>query len=185
MPGEPLRQTPVIGRGLPAPWVRLTRNRPMLLATVLAASVAIAAGAVADAAHVQVTSQVDAHWRGAYDILVRPHDSRLGLEKTAGVVEPNFLGFTGTGGITLDQLAAIRGLADVELAAPVAFIGYITTNASMPTHPHQPVPIKADALPGDLDRRQLRWPRSAAGLSPAGPVPARARPRRAAGSRWR
>ena len=105
----------------------------MLLATVLAAAVAIAGGAVADAARVQMTSQVDAHWRGAYDILVRPHDSRLGLEKTVGVVEPNFLGFTGTGGITLDQLAGIRALADVELGAPVAFIGYITTQATAPT----------------------------------------------------
>jgi hypothetical protein len=57
----------------------------------------------------------------------------LGLEKTAGVVEPNFLGFTGTGGITLDRLASIRALADVELAAPVAFIGYITTQATTPT----------------------------------------------------
>jgi hypothetical protein len=122
----------------------------MLLATALAAAVAIAAGAVADAAHVQVASQVDAHWRGAYDILVRPHDSHLGLEKTAGVVEPNFLGFTGTGGITLDQLAAIRGLADVELAAPVAFIGYITTTAAAPTIHITTWPSKLTLYQADL-----------------------------------
>lgn len=125
--------TLVARRGLPGPWSRLVRHRPMLLATALAAAVAVAAGAAGDAAHLQVTSQVDAHWRGAYDILVRPDDSRLQLEQTAGVVEPNFLGFTGTGGITLDQLAGIRGLQDVELAAPVSFIGYITTTAAAPT----------------------------------------------------
>jgi hypothetical protein len=105
----------------------------MLLATALAAAVAIAAGSVAGAAHVQVTSQVDAHWRGSYDILVRPPSSRLDLEKTGGLVEPNFLGFTGAGGITLDQLAGIRGLADVALAAPATFIGYVTESASAPT----------------------------------------------------
>ncbi len=121
-----------MSRGLPPPWVRFGRHRATVLATVLAAAVAIAAGAVADAAHVQVGQEVDAHWRGAYDILVRPPGSHLGLERTAGVVEPNFLGFTGTGGITLDQLADIRALGDVSLAAPVAFIGYITTTAAAP-----------------------------------------------------
>ncbi len=115
----------------------------MLLATTLAAAVAIAAGAVADAAHVQVTSQVDAHWRGAYDILVRPKHSRLGIEQTAGVVEPNFLGFTGTGGITLDQLAAIRGMADVDVAAPVAFIGMLSTVSASTTIHVSSLPTRA------------------------------------------
>jgi hypothetical protein len=120
------------GRGLPPPWVRLVRNRPVALAAVLAAAIAIAAGGVSEAAHVEVTSQVDAHWRGAYDILVRPRQAHLDLETTADLVEPNFLGFTGIGGITLDQLAAIRALPDVELAAPVAYIGMLETSPVAP-----------------------------------------------------
>lgn len=105
----------------------------MLLATVLATSMVTAAGTVAEGARVEVASQVDAHWRGAYDLLVRSHDSHLGLEETAGVVEPNFLGFTGNGGITLDQLAAIRSIGDVDVAAPVAFIGMLSTPSASTT----------------------------------------------------
>lgn len=105
----------------------------MALATVLAAAIAIAAGGVSEAARVEVTSQVDAHWRGAYDILVRPRQAHLDLETTGGLVEPNFLGFTGSGGITLDQLAGIRALPDVELAAPVAYIGMLETSPVAPT----------------------------------------------------
>ena len=120
-------------RGLPSPWVRLGRNRPMALATVLAAVIVIAAGGVSEAGRVEVTSQVDAHWRGLYDILVRPRQAHLDLETTGGLVEPNFLGFTGSGGITLDQLAAIRALPEVELAAPVAYIGMLGTPPVAPT----------------------------------------------------
>ena len=91
-------------------------------------------------AAVYIASIVDAHWRGSYDILVRPVGARLDLESTNGLVEPNFLGFAGTGGITPDQLEAIRTIPGVELAAPIGFVGYVRSQA--PT-----IAIEIDTLP--------------------------------------
>ncbi|HTS14793.1 MAG TPA: hypothetical protein VMH24_03940 [Candidatus Sulfotelmatobacter sp.] len=87
---------------------------------------AVAAGTSAEAAQVHITSAVDANWRGSYDILVRPPGSRLDLEQTNGLVEPDFLGFAGAGGMSLAQLAAIRAVPGVALAAPVAVVGYMS-----------------------------------------------------------
>ncbi|MEV6370137.1 FtsX-like permease family protein [Micromonospora musae] len=70
-----------------------------------------------------VTGQVNSHYRGAYDILVRPSGSRSTIEKDAGLLRPNFLS-SQYGGITsaqLDQMSAVRG---VEVAAPIGMLGY-------------------------------------------------------------
>ena len=80
-------------------------------------------------AQVRLATDVDEHWRGLYDILVRPADSHLDLERTNGLVEPNFLGFTGKGGISRGQVEAIRRIPGVEVAAPVAYIGLLTTDS--------------------------------------------------------
>lgn len=80
----------------------------------------------------RIVSDVDAHWRGAYDILVRPSGARLDLEATSGVVEPNFLEFAGRNGVTLAQVDAIRAIGEVELAAPVSFLGFTNAEASVP-----------------------------------------------------
>jgi len=94
---------------------------------------AIAAGGVAEAARVTITGAVDENWRGAYDLLVRPAGARLELEATNGVVEPNFLGFAGRGGISLAELEAIRRLPDVAIAAPVSVVGHIEYVAVAPS----------------------------------------------------
>jgi hypothetical protein len=80
-----------------------------------------------------LAEEVDAHWRGIYDILVRPAGAQLDIETTNGLVEPNYLGFTGRGGISRAQLEAIRAMPSVEVAAPVAYVGLLTTNAAAPT----------------------------------------------------
>ncbi len=119
-------------RGLPRPFVRLTRNHASLMATFLAVVVAVASASVSDGAALRITSEVNGHWRGAYDILVRAPGARLDLEATNGLVEPNFLAFSGSGGIALADLEAIRRLADVDVAAPAAFIGYVRTDSVAP-----------------------------------------------------
>lgn len=121
------------GSGLPGPLVRIVRSRTLSLGLVLLGATAIAAGGMGEAATVRVTEAVDANWRGAYDILVRPATSRLGLESTGGLVEPNFLGFSGTGGISFQQLDAIRAIPDVELAAPMSVVGLLANTL----RPHQ------------------------------------------------
>jgi hypothetical protein len=50
------------------------------------------------------------------------------LEAQQGLIRPNFLGSV-AGGITMKQLASIRGISGVEVAAPVAVAGYITVPA--------------------------------------------------------
>lgn len=81
-------------------------------------------------AAIKVNSALDEHWRGAYDILVRPQDSVQPTEKQYGVVESNYLS-VGKSGISVEQWKQIQGLTGVEVAAPVATIGYLrgTTSA--------------------------------------------------------
>lgn len=108
---------------VPGPLSRLVRNRLALVGVVVLAVFAAGAGYMRDAAALQLQGSVDANWRGAFDLLVRPAGQRLNLEETAGLVEPNYLTFSGDGGITLDELAAIRSVPGVDVAAPVAMIG--------------------------------------------------------------
>lgn len=117
----------------PTTVARLTRSRLTLAAIILLAALNTAVGQTADVARVRLIDEVAANWRGAYDILVRPPGQRLELETTNGLVEPNFLGFGGQGGISLDQLGRIRSLPEVELAAPVAIVGLIRYS---PVGPH-------------------------------------------------
>jgi putative ABC transport system permease protein len=65
--------------------------------------------------------------RGSYDILVRPVTARTEIEKKDGLVEENYL-TGGMGGITLDQYRKILDLPNIEVAAPVAVVGFFTNN---------------------------------------------------------
>lgn len=97
---------------------------------ILIGGLSLSSGLVRDAAAVRLQGSVDRNWRGAYDILVRPAGVRLDLERTNGLVEPNFLSFSGRGGISFRQLEQIREISDVEVAAPLATIGnmrYVVT----------------------------------------------------------
>ena len=63
-------------------------------------------------------------WSARYDLLVRPSSSVGRTERSVGLIPQNFS--TGTaGGITYAQLAAIRALPDVEVAAPLVVIGSV------------------------------------------------------------
>lgn len=110
---------------LPGPLVRLARNRIAALGLLTIAALAAATAGITQAVQVRVTGEVDANWRGAYDILVRPRGARIAIESTAGVVEPNFISFSGTGGISSADLARVRRVAGVELAAPIGYVGYL------------------------------------------------------------
>lgn len=110
---------------VPGPLTRLLRARLTLLSVLVLAVFAAGAGYMRESATLQLQGSVDANWRGAFDLLVRPPGGRLDVESTGGMVEPNYLTFSGDGGITLEQLARIREVAGVELAAPVAMIGNV------------------------------------------------------------
>lgn len=70
-------------------------------------------------------------WAAPYDLLVRPAGSATPLEVSEGLVRPNFLS-SGDGGITMQQLNAIRQVAGVDVAAPIAILGYVYWPAYVP-----------------------------------------------------
>ncbi|HEX7951221.1 MAG TPA: hypothetical protein VF494_12790 [Candidatus Limnocylindrales bacterium] len=127
---------------LPSAPRRLLRNRAALVTVAAVAAIAIAASQVATAARVRLTTEIDANWRGAYDILVRPAGAQLDLESTNGLVEPNFVALAGQGGISPGQLAAIRSISGVEIAAPIAWVGFVTSRVASPTIEIPTVPSK-------------------------------------------
>ncbi|AUJ23760.1 hypothetical protein [Virgibacillus dokdonensis] len=73
----------------------------------------------------EVKGNIESHARGTYDILVRPKDAQTEVEKEIGKVEENYLNY-GDGGITLQQWEQMKDLEEVEIAAPVASLGYFT-----------------------------------------------------------
>ncbi len=90
--------------------------------------------ATAVSEHVVVTAEADlSHfWRTAYDILVRPPAARSPIEEKHGLVEANHLSGL-AGGISFAQYELIKSLPDVEVAAPIAMIGYVVEK--IPTDP--------------------------------------------------
>ncbi|MBR7835901.1 hypothetical protein KDL01_21685 [Actinospica durhamensis] len=67
---------------------------------------------------------VQANSRGAYDILVRPAGTQSAYEATDGLVRGNFLSGQ-YGGITTAQWQKVQKLAGVQVAAPIAMLGYV------------------------------------------------------------
>ena len=78
------------------------------------------------AARLETVGEVNDAATKTYDILVRPPGTRSRLEESEGLVEPGFL--TGIyGGISVDQWHKIQGIRGVEVAAPIAMLGYAWT----------------------------------------------------------
>lgn len=74
----------------------------------------------------QVETDVSYYSRGSYDLLIRPDNSEMNtIEKAKGIVHENYIGF-GEGGISLSQWEDIKKHPDIEIAAPVAALGYFT-----------------------------------------------------------
>ncbi len=78
---------------------------------------------------VTVNTTLDEHWRGTYDILVRPKDAQSDIEKKYGVVESNYLS-VGNSGISVADWKRIEQITGVEVAAPIATIGYFRSPVS-------------------------------------------------------
>jgi putative ABC transport system permease protein len=114
-------------------WSQLRFRRVRALALLAGMLVAVTAFTVLTAAsrtsQLRTIGTVTAHFRSAYDILVRPRGSRTELESRTGTVQPNFLSGI-YGGITMAQYHEIQQIPGVQVAAPIAMVGYM-----MPTVP--------------------------------------------------
>ena len=64
-------------------------------------------------------------WRTTYDILVRPTNSRTSVENKYGLVEADYLSGI-NGGISFQQFEQIESIPGVDVAAPIATVGYFT-----------------------------------------------------------
>ncbi|HEX8092882.1 FtsX-like permease family protein [Jatrophihabitans sp.] len=115
--------------------VRLRVNRwraTALIVGIAAATTAfvVLTGQVAEQ-RLELRGRVSARGNPNYDILVRPAGSRTGLETSQGLVRANFLSGQ-FGGITLAQWHQIEDLAGVQVAAPVAMVGYVLQSVTIP-----------------------------------------------------
>lgn len=103
--------------------------RPILTALtgIALMTVAISAGTVATFARstqAELVGDARQAWRTPYDLLVRPIGSQTALELKDGLVRPNFMAGV-RGGISPDQLDAIRSIDGVDVAAPIAMVGFV------------------------------------------------------------
>ncbi|GAA1389704.1 hypothetical protein GCM10009661_80090 [Catellatospora chokoriensis] len=101
---------------------RLWRSSALFAAILLATTGFTVLTGTVNTSRLQVTGEVDANFRGAYDILVRPKGARTAVENERGTVAPNQLSGT-NGGITTAQYRAIQAVQGVEVAAPIATLG--------------------------------------------------------------
>ncbi|MEO6509500.1 MAG: FtsX-like permease family protein, partial [Nocardioides sp.] len=116
-------------------WAEVTRRRGRTLAVVAAILVAsvsfsLLTSAVATS-RLQVQGTLASNYRSAYDILVRPAKSTSGLEASDNLVRENFLSGI-FGGISMNQYDTIRNIPGVDVAAPVAMVGYALPTVKIP-----------------------------------------------------
>lgn len=94
---------------------RVGRDRPRLVAVALLALVSLAAAGISATAAERLQSLLDENWRGAYDILVTANGDQGDL---AGLLAPNTLS-SDPQTLSFDDLAEIRAVSGIEVAAPI------------------------------------------------------------------
>ena len=120
---------------------RLARTLALVAGVLVAATAFTVLTAASRTAQVRTLGTVSANFKAAYDILVRPKGARTAVESTTGTVQPDFLSGI-YGGISMAQYHKIQQVPGVQVAAPVAMVGYAQFNASTF------VPVPAAALAG-------------------------------------
>jgi putative ABC transport system permease protein len=96
----------------------------LALAVLVAAVSFVLLTGAAKTSSLEVQGTVKSNFRPAYDILVRPKGSFTELERSAGLVRSNYLSGI-FGGISFRQYRQVLRTRDVEVAAPIANLGYV------------------------------------------------------------
>jgi hypothetical protein len=106
-------------------WQTLRRRRARSLFAaagfLLAASALILLSATTETTALRASQAIAQNWRPSYDLVVLP----LGAQISGGQVIPADTLEGYGGGISLEQYAQIKQIPGVEVAAPIAFIGYV------------------------------------------------------------
>jgi putative ABC transport system permease protein len=121
-------------------WSQLVHRFPRVAALgtgVLVAAVGFTLlTSAVDTGALTVQGTINANFRPAYDILVRPASSYTPIERERGLVRSNYLSGM-YGGISMSQWHEILDLTGVEVAAPIANIGAIMPFAFVPLQINQ------------------------------------------------
>jgi putative ABC transport system permease protein len=138
-------------------WSQLRFRTVRLLALLVGMLVATTAFTVLTAAsrtsQLRTVGTVTAHFVPAYDILVRPGGARTALETKTDTVQPNFLSGL-YGGITMAQYHQIAAIPGVQVAAPIAMVGYTLLASQLSS----PLPAADLSRPGrQLYRVTSTW----------------------------
>ncbi|MDX3239000.1 ABC transporter permease [Streptomyces sp. ME03-5709C] len=115
-------------------WSQLRRHRARAMA--LAAGILVTATSftlltsTVTTSQAQTTQTVRKNARSAYDVLVRPRGSQTPLERADQLVGANFLSGI-FGGIEMSQYERIKQMPGIEIAAPVANVGYLMVQGTL------------------------------------------------------
>jgi ABC-type lipoprotein release transport system permease subunit len=128
---------------------RPARTLALIVGVLVAATGFTVLTAASRTAQLRTVGTVSAHFVPAYDILVRPKGARTAQENKAGTVQPDFL-WGIYGGISMAQYHQIQHVTGVQVAAPIAMVGYAQLQAGIF------VPVPAATLAGS-GRRLYRY----------------------------
>lgn len=70
-----------------------------------------------------IVDELQQRWTASYDIIVRPDGSRSSIEQDQ-LLDPNYLSGL-AGGISNEQYEDIKSIDEIEVAAPIAMVGYL------------------------------------------------------------
>ncbi|MBY6038057.1 ABC transporter permease [Fictibacillus nanhaiensis] len=76
-----------------------------------------------------IVDELQKRWKSSYDIVVRPQGSRS-VTEDLNLLEPNYLSGL-SGGITMEQYEKIRKMDSIEIAAPIAMIGFTNNDVKL------------------------------------------------------
>ncbi|WP_343449158.1 FtsX-like permease family protein [Micromonospora oryzae] len=127
---------------------RVGRSVALLVGVLVATTGFVVLTGATTTSRLAVTGTVEQSTAAAYDILVRPKGARTPLEAERRLVQPNYLSGL-FGGITTAQYERVKAVAGVDVAAPIAMLGWST--ARVPT----PLDL-TDAVDRSLDRQVIR-----------------------------
>ncbi len=109
-------------------WAQLKHRRARVgalgSAMMLAAVSFVLLTSAAQTSDIRVRGSVETNFRNAYDILVRPRGSFTRLERSEQLIRDNYLSGI-FGGISLAQYRTIQRIRGVDVAAPIANVGYV------------------------------------------------------------
>ena len=132
---------------------RTVRLVALLAGMLLATTAFTVLTAASRTAQLRTVGTVSAHFVPAYDILVRPKGSTTALETQTDTVQPNFLSGI-YGGITMAQYHQIAQIPGIQVAAPIAMVGYTLLVPQLSF----PLPTAEFSRPGrQLYREATTW----------------------------